>query len=124
MAASTATSTLDSTPGTRQSRSRIGIGSLRGDPATGTVELGWTGVLCPDGDGDGDGETSVMIPLTEWRLLRAAALGVDVDIEVDDANAPVLAALGAWGVVWEREWLTCARDRRPSEAEARPTPRR
>ena len=98
----------------------LGIGSLRGDPATGTVDLGWTGVLGPDGEG----ETSVIIALTDWCLVRAAALGVDVDIEVDDANAPVLAALGAWGVVWEREWLTCARDRRPSEAEARPTPRR
>lgn len=98
----------------------LGIASLRGDPASGTLELGWTGVLAHGGN-SGAGLT---VALTDWCLNRAAELGVDLEIEVDDANAPVLEALGAWDIVWDVEWLTFARDRGPTDDPGRSIQRR
>jgi ribosomal protein S18 acetylase RimI-like enzyme len=84
----------------------VGVGSLWGDIATGSVDLGWIGVT-PVAGSD---QSAIVAALTDWCLVRAAELGVAVSLEVDDANAPVLAALGRWHVDWTEDWLTLALD--------------
>ena len=98
----------------------IGVGSLRADASSVAMDLGWIGVLTHAGE---DGSL-VSMALTDWCLDRAIELGVDLDIEIDDANAPVLKALGAWDIAWESKWLTFARDRRSTANAMRSSLRR
>ena len=84
----------------------LGVGSLRGGVRTGVVDLGWVGVL----DQAESESNPVTVALTNWCMARAAELNVEVALEVDDANAPVLTALAAWSVIWDQEFLTYAID--------------